>query len=201
MDAWERYIHIDGVDKLVQLAILHAEFEALHPFLDGNGRLGRMFVPLFLWQAGLIRAPMFYISAYFEAHREAYYDGLHAVSRDDAWTDWCKFFLQAIKLQAEDNLAKTEAILDLYNRMKVRVVELTRSQYAIYALDWAFERPIFRSTDFLAQARIPEPSARRLLRVLRDNGVFKARIDRRGRRAAVLEFPELLQITEGQAPA
>ena len=179
MDAWERYIHEDAVDKLVQLAILHAEFEALHPFLDGNGRLGRMFVPLFLWQTNLIRAPTFYISAYFEARREAYYDGLHAVSRDDAWTDWCKFFLEAIKLQAEDNLAKTQAILDLYGRMKVRVIDLTRSQYAIYALDWAFSRPIFRSTDFLAQARIPEPSARRLLKVLRDNGPRRGQFGRR----------------------
>ncbi len=86
MTAWERYMHQDAPDRLVQLAILHAEFEALHPFLDGNGRLGRMLVPLFLWRNGLIHAPMFYISAYFEAHRDAYYDGLLAVSRDDDWT-------------------------------------------------------------------------------------------------------------------
>ena len=72
MSAWERYIHVDAPDRLVQLAILHAEFENLHPFLDGNGRLGRMFVPLFLWQHKLIYTPRFYISAYFEARRDAY---------------------------------------------------------------------------------------------------------------------------------
>ena len=83
MAAWERYIHHDAPDRLVQLAILHAEFEAVHPFLDGNGRLGRMLIPLFLWRHGLIRAPTFYVSAYFEARRDAYYDGLLAVSRDD----------------------------------------------------------------------------------------------------------------------
>jgi Fic family protein len=66
----------------VQLAILHAEFEALHPFLDGNGRLGRMLVPLFMWQIGLIHAPMFYISAYFEKNRDAYYDHLTLVSKE-----------------------------------------------------------------------------------------------------------------------
>ena len=109
MSAWERYAHDDAPDRLVQLAILHAEFEALHPFLDGNGRLGRMLVPLFLWQSGLIRQPMFYISAYFEARRDAYYDGLLAVSRDDDWTGWCRFFLEAIRTQAEDNLAKAQA--------------------------------------------------------------------------------------------
>ena len=86
MSVWERYIHQDTPDLLVQAAVLHAEFEALHPFLDGNGRLGRMLVPLFLWQRGLISRPMFYISAYFEAHRDEYYDGLLAVSRDEDWT-------------------------------------------------------------------------------------------------------------------
>ena len=70
MSAWERYVHREAPDRLVQLAVLHAEFEALHPFLDGNGRLGRMLVPLFLWQCGLIGQPMFYISAYFEARRD-----------------------------------------------------------------------------------------------------------------------------------
>ena len=70
MSDWERYMHQDAPDRLVQLAILHAEFEALHPFLDGNGRLGRMLVPLFLWQRGVIGLPMFYISAYFESYRD-----------------------------------------------------------------------------------------------------------------------------------
>ena len=83
MSAWDRYMHQDGPDWLVQLAILHAEFEALHPFLDGNGRMGRILVPFFMWQRELIRQPVFYISAYFEANREAYYEGLRSVSRDD----------------------------------------------------------------------------------------------------------------------
>ena len=101
MGAWERYLHEIKPDRLVQLAVLHAEFEALHPFLDDNGRLGRMLAPLFLWQFELIRAPTFYISAYFESRRDAYYDALLAVSRDDDWTGWVAFFLDAIKEQAE----------------------------------------------------------------------------------------------------
>ena len=72
MTALERYIHEEASDKLVQLAILHAEFQALHPFLDGNGRLRMLFVPLFVWQTGLIRAPRFHIGAYLEANRERY---------------------------------------------------------------------------------------------------------------------------------
>ena len=106
MCAWERYRHEDASDRLVQLAIRHAELEALHPFLDDNGRLGRMLVPLFLRQIDLLRVPLFYISAYFETHRSAYYDGLLAVSRDDDWTGWRPFFLEAVQAQAEDNLEK-----------------------------------------------------------------------------------------------
>ncbi len=198
MSSWERYAHSESPDRLVQLAILHAEFEALHPFLDGNGRLGRMLVPLFLWQTGLIRQPMFYISAYFEARRAAYYDGLLAVSRDDDWTGWCRFFLEAIRTQAEDNLAKAQGILALYEKMKRQVPEMTRSQYAIRALDWIFERPIFRSSDFVDSAGIPAPTARRFLGVLRKGGVLRVFAAGRGRRAAILAFPALLNIAEGR---
>jgi len=198
MSAWERYAHEEAPDRLVQLAILHAEFEALHPFLDGNGRVGRMLIPLFLWQWGLIRKPTFYISAYFEARRDAYYDALLAVSRDDDWTGWCRFFLEAVRVQAADNLAKAEAILRLYEDMKRRIPSLTRSQYAIQALDWIFEHPIFRSTDFVAAAGIPEPTARRFLGVLRKEGVIKEISPGRGRRPAILAFPDLLNIAEGR---
>lgn len=198
MSAWERYAHSDAPDRLVQLAILHAEFEALHPFLDGNGRLGRMLVPLFLWQAGLIRQPMFYISAYFEARRDAYYDGLLAVSRDGEWTGWCAFFIEAVRFQAEDNLAKTQAILDLYVAMKRQVHDMTRSLYAIHALDWIFGRPIFRSSDFVGSAGIPAPTAKRILSVLRQGQILKSLSARRGSRAAVLVFPALLNIAEGR---
>ena len=80
MSRWERYIHQDMPDVLVQAANLHAEFEAMHPFLDGNGRLGRMLVPLFLWQRGCIERPLFYISAYSAANRDTYCERLLAVS-------------------------------------------------------------------------------------------------------------------------
>lgn len=198
MSAWERYAHEEAPDRLVQLAILHAEFEALHPFLDGNGRLGRMLVPLFLWQKGLIRRPMFYISGYFEARRDEYYERLLAVSRDGDWTGWCRFFLEAVKEQAEENASKARAILDLYEDLKRRVPELTRSQYAIVALDWLFGRVIFRAPDFIESAGIPPPTARRFLQVLRKEGILQEIQPGKGRRAAVLGFPDLLNIAEGR---
>jgi len=199
MSAWERYIHRECPDRLIKLAILHAEFEALHPFLDGNGRLGRMLVPLLLWQDGLIREPMFYISAYFEAHRDAYYDGLLAVSRDDDWTGWCRFFLEAVRMQAEENLTKANGIISLYDDLKRRVPELTRSRYAIHSLDWIFERPIFSSSDFGAETGMSGRTARRILDALCEGGVLRVVVPGRGRRTPVLAFPDLLSLTEGEA--
>jgi Fic family protein len=198
MSAWERFAHADAPDRLIQIAVLHAEFESLHPFLDGNGRIGRMLVPLFMWQAGLIHRPMFYISAYFEARRDEYYGRLLAVSRDDDWTGWCRFFLEAVQAQAEDNLAKARAILGLYETMKRDVVEMTRSQYAIHALDWIFARPIFRSTDFVNAAGIPPATARRVLSALREGRILRPLVEARGRRAGILAFPALLGVAEGR---
>lgn len=198
MSAWERYAQEGAPDRLVQLAILHAEFEALHPFLDGNGRLGRMLVPLFLWQRGLIRRPMFYISGWLEARRDEYCERLLAVSRDDDWTGWCRFFIEAVKVQAEQNLACTEAILKLHDDLKHRLPELTRSQYAVRALDWIFARPIFKAPDFIAGAGIPAPTGRRFLGVLRNANVLNDLRPGKGRRAAILAFPDLLNIAEGR---
>lgn len=197
MSRWEKFIHAAALDRLIQLSLLHAEFEALHPFLDGNGRLGRMLIPLFLFQAGIIQQPMFYISAYLESHRDEYYERLLAISRDNDWSGWCAFFLKVVQIQAEANLAKARAILDLYNRMKTRFTELTHSQYAIFALDWVFERPIFKSSDFVRSGNIPNPTAKRILNLLKREGILRELTPGVGRRAATLAYPELLNIAEG----
>ncbi len=198
MSAWERYMHRDEPDRLVQLAILHAEFEALHPFLDGNGRMGRMLVPLFMWQSNLLRQPAFYISAYFEANRDAYYEGLRSVSRDDDWNGWCEFFLEAVKTQAEDNLAKIEAVLRLYAEMKDRVLEVTNSRYAIRVIDFIFQRPIFTSAQFRDRIDASSPTARRILRRLSDSAVLQKIDLARGRRPALFVFRRLLDVVEGR---
>jgi Fic family protein len=195
---WERYMNEEARDGLVQLAFLHAEFEALHPFLDGNGRLGRMLVPLFLWKRGFIRQPMFYVSAFFEADRDEYYERLLAVSRDNDWVGWTQFFLRAIREQAEVNFAKTMGIHDLYADLNLRIREVTKSPHAVLALDWIFRQPIFPSSSFVSQKGIPEPSARRMLNTLREAGILKVLQPSSGRRSAVLGFPALLNIAEGR---
>lgn len=199
MSAWERYLHAETPDLLVQLAIAHAEFEAIHPFLDGNGRLGRLIVPLFLKSKGLLSRPNFYVSEYLERHRDEYYERLLAVSRDGDWTGWCEFFFRALIAQAEANRAKAQEILALYGARKDWIANVTRSRYAVRALDWFFGRPIFKTSDFVATAGIPRSTAIRILRVVRDEGLLRELRHPGGRRAAVLAFPELLNIAEGRA--
>ena len=193
---WERYIHEVVPDRLVQLAVLHAEFEALHPFSEGNGRLGRMLVPLFLWQQGMIRRPVFYISAYLEERRDLYDDGLLAIFRDGDWTTWCRYFLEALRMQAEDNLAKTQDIFDLYDRTIRHFSVITRSPNAVEALTWLFGHPVVRSSDFTAAAGVPKRTAHRMLGTLMEEGILQEIRPANGRRPALLGFPDLLKLAE-----
>lgn len=199
MTAWERYLHADAPDTLVQLAILHVEFEAIHPFLDGNGRLGRLLIPLFLVQKQLLSGPHFYLSAYLESHRDEYYERLRAVSRSNDWTGWCEFFLRAIAEQAKSNEQKARAILSLYRRKRDWIVSVTKSQHAVRALDWLFARPIFEASDLAKTSGIPQGAAGRILRQLRESGMLKELRSRSGRKAAILAFAELVSIADGRS--
>ena len=198
MSAWEHYMHEDTQDTLVQLAIVHAEFEAIHPFLDGNGRIGRLIVPLFMVSKGHLSNPHFYISEYLASHRDEYYSRLLAVSRDDDWTGWCLFFLEALIEQARMNQAKVQAILDLYNERREWIVEKTHSKYGGRALDWIFRTPIFKASDFVSNAGISKPTANRILRILRDNDMLIVLTPSMGRRPAIMAFADLLNIAEGR---
>jgi len=199
MDAlsnWEEYLHGDEKDALVQLAILKAQFELIHPFLDGNGRIGRMLVPLILYQKGILSSPMFYISAYLERNRDIYYERLRAISGEGDWNGWISFFLKALVEQAEENSRKAKAILALYNSMKQRVPEITHSQHSIQAIDAIFSRPIFNSAYFIKKSEINKMTAQRILREMKESGILVVSRERRGSRSALYEFSELIDITE-----
>jgi len=198
MDRLESYIHEPAPDRLVQLAIVHAEFEAIHPFLDGNGRLGRLLIPLFLFSHGLLEQPNFYMSEFLEQNRDEYYARLLATSADDDWTGWCAFFLRGLIAQAEANRRKAQAIGNLYRERLDWIAQETRSQYAVRALDWIFGHPIFKASDFTASADIPTPTAARILRVVREQGLLREIRPASGRRPAILAFVDLLNIAEGR---
>jgi len=199
MDAlsnWEQYLHNEEKDPIVQLAVLKAQFELIHPFLDGNGRIGRMLVPLILYNKRRISSPMFYISAYFERNRDIYNEHLLAISRDGDWNSWISFFLQAVEEQADENSQKVKAIIELYANMKLLVPETTRSQYSIQAIDTIFSRPIFSSNNFASESGIPKGSATRILRELTKNEILGVLRQGQGRRPNLYEFPKLINIVE-----
>lgn len=199
MDEWERYFGNTAVpDALVQLAIIHVEFEALHPFKDGNGRLGRMLLPLFLFQRKLLSRPDFYMSGYLEANRDEYQERLRAVSRDGDWTGWCVFFLKGVIQQANENARKARAISSLYNRLKNDVTDLTHSQHSIRAVDFIFQTPIFTAPMFTNFSQIPKPTAARILSLLREKQLLISLREGKGRRAGVYAFRELLNLAEGK---
>jgi len=199
MDAltnWENYLHSEDLDPLVQLAVLKAQFELIHPFRDGNGRIGRMLVPIILYDKQILSTPMFYISAYLEQHRDEYYRRLLAVSRDNDWNGWIAFFLQALIEQATENNQKATAIIDLYEEMKEYVPEVTHSEYAIRAIDTLFSRPIFKTADFITESGIPKQSAHRILRKLTEGGILIVTREGKGTSPAILRFSRLISITE-----
>jgi len=193
---FEKYIHYKEYDPLVQLSIVHAQFEIIHPFLDGNGRVGRILIPLFLFEKKLLNSPMFYISEYLETHRDEYYDSLKSISQTNTWERWIDFFLKAIIEQAKINSIKAKAILSLYEQKKIRITEITHSQYAIKILDALFMYPIFKTSDFIKISKIPKASATRFLRQLEEFKIISTLRKGGGRRAKVMIFNKLLKIVE-----
>jgi len=118
LDAWERFLHDDTLPPLVQAALAHAQFEAIHPFLDGNGRTGRLLIDLLLAERGVLPAPLLCLSARFESTRDAYYGHLLAVTERGEWEEWVEYFLLGVRIQAEDAVARIEAIEALLERWR-----------------------------------------------------------------------------------
>lgn len=179
---------------LLRTALAHAEFEALHPFKDGNGRVGRMLITLMLWRGGAISAPHFYISRYFEDYKDEYIGRLRAVSAEGDWEGWCLFFLEAVRAQALRNLKVAESIQDYYEEMKGRFSELLSSRYSVAALDYMFTWPVFRNSRFTREAGIPAQTATRFTRVLLDAGLLETVREAAGRRSAIYRFEPLMRM-------
>ncbi len=192
---WEKYWHYQEKDPLIQLAILHAQFEIIHPFRDGNGRIGRVLIPLFLAEKGILDKPVFYLSEYLESHREEYYSGLRGISETGNWDNWLQFFLKAFTVQAISMRGKAESIISLYDDMKREIFGLN-STFALLALDALFTMPIFTSSDFVKYTDIPRASANRLLGQIQEKGIISLISEGQGRTPNTYSFHPLLLITE-----
>jgi Fic family protein len=199
LDNWEKYYHADEKDPLVQLAVLHAQFEIIHPFVDGNGRIGRIIIPLFLYEKKLLPRPMLYISGYFESHRDQYAGNLRALNGPESWNNWISFFLTALLHQAGENTKKACGILDLYRNLKERILHLTHSQYAIPLLDEIFRNPIFTPTVLMKSKLMPSRQMMMaLIRRLQENNIIKVIVPASGRRPQILALAELINLCEGR---
>ena len=198
LDNWEKYYHADRPDALVQLAVVHAQFEIIHPFLDGNGRLGRILIPLFLFEKKILFRPMFYLSEYLEQHRDEYVSRLRALGNSSRpWNQWIEFFLRALDEQARKNATKARAIMSCYAKLKQQLIAVTHSQFAVPLLDQFFARPIFQSNSL--RFSDPRPSRQAIssyLRKLREAGILKVVRKGGGRRGQVLALAELVNLCE-----
>lgn len=153
---FDKYFNTEDAerDPLVQIAVAHYQFEAIHPFSDGNGRVGRLLIPLFLYQRKLLSKPYVYISKYFEEHRRDYYDLLSDVSYKGAWLPWLRFFLNGLVEQANDATALVHKILDVQKQFH-GVLSDFKSPYALNLLDTLFAYPIVTTTRMQKLGDIP----------------------------------------------
>jgi len=202
LQAWESYLDYDDTNFLLQTAVVHAQFELIHPFKDGNGRIGRILIPLFLYQKKQLSHPMFYLSEYLESNRDEYYQRLKSISEERDWNGWVAFFLRAITHQARENNRRVKEIMALYEEIKIAIHDVTHSQYSVYLLDAIFSKPIFKSSDMVHQFNqeygIHEKTTPGLLRQLRDANILKVWRPGSGRRSSVLCFPRLINLAEGK---
>ncbi len=139
----EKHLHGESVyPPLVRLGLIHYQFEAIHPFLDGNGRIGRLIISLLLVNWKLLPLPLLYLSAYFERNRNSYYDLLLAVSERGAWREWLMFFLRGVDEQARDTITRAKQLQDLQLEWKGRLTQARASALLLRLADSLFEHPV-----------------------------------------------------------
>jgi Fic family protein len=126
---------------VVRLALIHYQFEAIHPFLDGNGRIGRLLTTLLLCAEQVLTQPLLYLSAYFERNRSEYYRLLLAVSQDGKWAEWLSFFLRGIAEQSRDAIRRSEMLLQLWQDYRKRLQSVRSSALLLKLVDELFNRP------------------------------------------------------------
>jgi Fic family protein len=144
LDNLEKFLHGDqSLPRLIHCGLIHAQFETIHPFLDGNGRVGRLLITFLLCQQGILAQPLLYLSYYLKTHRAEYYDRLNAVRHDGAWEGWLKFFLRGVYEVSQLATRTARSILQLREQHRQAIAELAGSGgTAVRLLDYLFEQPI-----------------------------------------------------------
>jgi Fic family protein len=177
---WEKFLHIrDEFPDLIQCAILHEQFEAIHPFLDGNGRVGRLLITLFLVERDRLKQPLLYLSDFVERHRHDYYELLQRVRTDGDWEGWLFFFLRGVVETARDAAGRAASLMELRERYRR---DLKGKLSALHLLDLLFENPyvtVSRAAEFL---KATPPTAAKAIDSLVKKGILKEVSGRQWRR-------------------
>lgn len=192
---WERFLHVrDRIPDLIQCALMHEYFEAIHPFLDGNGRVGRLLITLFLIERGRLSQPLLYLSAYLEAHRQDYYDLLQRVRTEGDWAGWLHFLLTGVTETAQEGVHLAARLMDLRESFQKR---LRVKPKALALLDELFVNPYMSVARAERVLKVSNPTAREAVRVLEQKGML-AEITGRAWGRLYLARP-ILEAIEGSA--
>lgn len=174
LDDLERFVHEEPqIPPLLQAALLHYQFETIHPFLDGNGRLGRLLIVFFLVVRNRLPEPLLYLSPYFERRRDQYYAALQAVRERGDIDGWLAFFLDAVAVQSTDAVVRAERLTDLKERYRLLVRAATRGA-ANRLVDLAFEHPVLTANIVERRLAITRPAALAALRQLAELEILRA---------------------------
>ena len=192
LSGWERFIHQDdGPDPLIRMAAGHYQFEAIHPFTDGNGRTGRILNLLFLIQEDLLTLPILYLSRYIIHHKEEYYSLLIDVTRNEGWETWLLYMLEAVRATAEWTLAKIEAIRNLSEITAADVRAKLPKIYSRELVDEIFVQPYCRIENLVRAGVAKRQTASRYLKLLQELGVLE---ERKVGREKLFVHPKLLSL-------
>jgi len=193
LDAWERFLPDRTLPPLVHVALVHSQFEAIHPFLDGNGRVGRLLITLLLIERGVLPAPLLYLSAFFEATRQEYYDRLLGVTRDGAWEEWLEYFFIGVARQAEDASDRARRINELLAGWRRQSAGLASAVPAAL-VDLIAENPFWTVTGVARRLSVAYTTAQRAVEALVKLGALApataARRDRVFVAGAILDILE-----------
>lgn len=194
---WERFAHEEPqMPLLVQNALLHSQFETIHPFLDGNGRLGRLLLVFFLVERGKLPAPLLYLSAHLERKQKDYYDALQAVREVGDPVPWVELFLTAVTTQAADAVERAQRIVDLRERYRETAAAMGTAN-ALALIDAICENPVVTTKSIEERLGVSRPTSLRLLDGMEERGVLtQTTTGPRGQRRYVAR--ELMDVVTGE---
>ena len=168
----ERFLHEDELPNLIALALAHYQFETIHPFLDGNGRIGRLLVPLALCQRGVLARPMLYLSAYFERHRSRYYHLLFETSATGDPIPWINFFLDGVAHQALDAEERTVTLVDLQRDIREDLLAVRVTNTTLRLAESLLDRPYVTAKRVTREFGVTAPTAQKAIDSLVDQGIL-----------------------------